>query len=184
MSDHLFYTTPPHLGPSRGHDASSGYPFENTSFSAPTSRIPNVHSGHVMTPILVVKMEGVSTVIVDEEGYSDDDGESDDNPWLEASRVTHQNLPSSLRYHRVATTGKFSPRLNDTLGKEITARGGIPVEKVDADTTVLLAPHPFARSTKAHKARVLGIPIMDEAAFLKLPLVQPEGWGLQSGRPT
>lgn len=140
--------------------------------------MPAITNDYMMEQKLVVKMEGVSTMIVDEEGYSDDDGEPDDNYWLEASRVHDQDLPSSLRYHKVATTGTFTSRLNDVLHKEITARGGIPVDKVDADTTILLAPHRFARSTKAHNARVLGIPIIDEAAFLKLPIIQSDGWGL------
>jgi hypothetical protein len=120
----------------------------------------------------VVTLNRPTSAIIDEEGFSDDDEEDDYNPWLFASRQAQPALPISLRHHRVAKTGIFSPQVDGNIEKEIKLRGGVYVEKVDADTTVLLSPHCFARSKKAHAARMLGIPIMDESYFIKLPLVR------------
>lgn len=42
------------------------------------------------------------------------------------------------------------------------------VSSVTTSTTLLLATHTHPRSNKAHQARALGIPIMNEAQFLSL----------------
>lgn len=108
--------------------------------------------------------------IIDEEAYSDDDEVGNDDPWIQSSMVTPAPLPKSLHLLRVATSGNFSDMLQRRVDVEIQARGGILVQTVTRDTSVLLAPHVFARSKKAYAARKLGIPIMDEATFLRMPL--------------
>jgi NAD-dependent DNA ligase len=148
---------------------------ESPSIISPPPSYNSVSSipSHQVNEAMFSRYTGPSFRITDEEGYSDDDEEADDNPWLVAFKAAPPSHPTSLLHHHVATTGTFSRKLQShRIQGEIQDRGGIYVNSVDSNTTLLLSPHPFARSKKAHAARVLGIPIMDEASFLKLPLLK------------
>lgn len=107
--------------------------------------------------------------ITDEEGYSDDDEQPNDDKLLKAYKTSPPSNPSSIRYHHVAVTGilpSFPSR--QLIKNEIERFGGIMVSEVTTSTTLLLAPHTHPRSKKAHQARSLGLPIMNEAQFLAL----------------
>lgn len=113
--------------------------------------------------------------ITDEEGYSDcewsqpnhkDKQEDEIKACLEAYKTNPPPVPTSVRFHRVAITGTFSGSIpRSQLEAEIVARGGYVDKTVTAATTLLVAPHLHPRSSKAHIARTLKIPIMDEKTF-------------------
>ena len=115
---------------------------------------------------LVIPGPHVQTEFIDEEGYSDDDELPNDNELLKAARRENIAAPKSLKFLRVATTGSF----NCQVASEIQARGGEVVNRVDASVHLLIAPHRLPRSSKAANARKLGIPIIDEATLLGLPM--------------
>lgn len=129
-----------------------------------------------MQPAYRNQYPAASATILDEEGYSDDDGLPSENVWIEKARSRPPPLPQSIKYLRVATTGTFSFPLHHNIVQEIQNKGGIYVTVVDANTNLLLAPHRFPRSSKGQSARTLGIPIMDEATFLSLAPLPTGGW--------
>ena len=117
-----------------------------------------------------------STEILDEEAYSDDDEVGQDDPWIQVSIATQTPIPHSLHLLRIATTGNFGDKLHPKMSREIEERGGRHVQSVDRETSLLVSPHPFARSKKAYAARKLGIPIMDVTTFLQYPPEKSQYW--------